>query len=114
MSATRLAPGATERYPVGSCGEPWVERLGLEHETLAPVESVSREGDEIRVRRARRGAGNVAGTLIPRRAGAGSGALGRRGRRRAFVDPAPVRTGRRRVLTRRCARGISPRALRAG
>ena len=68
MSATRLAPGATERYPVGSCGEPWVERLGLEHETLAPVESVSREGDEIRVRRARRGAGDVAGTLVPRRA----------------------------------------------
>ena len=68
MSATRLAPGATERHPVESCREQWVERLGLEHETLAPIESVSREGDEIRVRRERRGAGDVAGTLVPRRA----------------------------------------------
>src|SRR3954464_2411424 len=68
MSATRLAPGATERYPVESCGETWVERLGLEHETLAPIESVSRDGGEIRVRRERRGEDDVAGALVPRRA----------------------------------------------
>src|SRR3954470_22844471 len=68
MTATRLAPAATERYPAESCRERWLERLELEHETVAAVESVAREGTEIRVRREGRGGAGIASASVPRRA----------------------------------------------
>ena len=69
MSATRLAPAAAERYSAESCRERhWLARLELEHETLCPLDGVTRDGEEVVVRRERCPGVVIAGGHVPRSA----------------------------------------------
>src|SRR6187200_551725 len=67
MSATRLAPAAFEKRPAAACDARWLERLELEHATLARIEGVAREGDDVVVRRERAPGIELAAGPLPRR-----------------------------------------------